>query len=477
MNYLSTLVNRSFPNNKFLKGASIIAGGTAIGQALTVVSSPLLTRMYTPEDFGVLAVFTSLLLMFLVVASLRYEVAIPLPEDDSTAANLLALAMLILFSLSILLGVTCYLGSNLFTSLTNSPHIGRYLWLLPIGLLAGSSYNALSYWTSRKKDFSTLSYTKVLQASGQVAFQVAAGFMHAGPLGLIIGLVVGRFLGVGTLWRRACLPKKAINKAALVEALTTYRHFPLYNSLSALINVSGWQVPSLIIAGSFTIIDAGFFSLTTRIMLLPSSLVGQAVAQVFYPTAAKLTDDKEAAKFIKKVATGLLLAAAPIFGSIALAGPELFGLVFGSKWCVSGTYAQILAPWLLFSFVSSPLSSFVLVKGRQRQALLFTVYETLLRLGTLIGGSYYSLSHGVTFYSVSGVIISLVYINWILRLAGSSLLDWVGNIKFFLGSFITIVMLLLLLKGFLHLSVVLIVFALVISAIGYYTSKTMKWNH
>src|SRR5690606_18487778 len=133
----------------FVRSVGVLAGGTAFAQGLMVLALPLITRLYTPEDFSVLAVYVPILAMVSVIACLRLEVAIPLPEKDIDAANLLTLALLLSVIVSLTFGAALWLNTERFIGWVGQPALAPYLWLLPIGVWCASSYAALQYWCSR----------------------------------------------------------------------------------------------------------------------------------------------------------------------------------------------------------------------------------------------------------------------------------------------------------------------------------------
>lgn len=430
--------------SRLVRDVTLLAGGTALGQGAVVLASPILTRLYTPEDFGILAVYTSILGIVTVVASLRYELAIPLAKDNETAARLLIFSLAIVLGMSLLIGVGILFVGDWIVVWSNALALRSYLWLLPVGLFGSGMYQALNYWTAREKRFTLLGYTRALRAFGQVGIQTLSGVFGRGAFGLLIGFVVGQFLGVGSLLRQIRLPKRGIHLQTWIEVAKRYKNFPLYTTWASLVNVAGTQVPPVLFARYFSVDTAGFFTLTIRILGLPASLVGQAVGQVFYPVIAERNNDPEGARvMIERVATGLFVVAFPVFAVVGLWGPELFVIAFGEAWAEAGRFAQYLAPWLCLSFVSSPLSMFALVKEKQRQAFGITLYETFLRLFAVWMGRHWdSPDWAVKFYAGVSVIISIIYIGWVLRLAGSSIMHWLVKIQSFIcGAFVLLIVL------------------------------------
>jgi len=421
------------PRGNFIRGVTVLAGGTILGQGLVVLSSPILTRLYTPNDFGVLAVYSSVLVIMVTIASLRYELAIPLPKDDESAANLLILSVLILLIAVFFSGAGVFFLSDQVGVRLLGEELKPYLWYLPLSLFGAGFYQALNYWANRNRYFSLVSYTKVIRSSGQVIIQIIGGLLKLGPVGLIAGFIVSQFLGIGSLLRGSRISVASIAAEKWLKLAIIYKNFPLFTTWASLISVIGIQIPPMLFAKYFTFDIAGFFALTMRVLGIPVMLIGQAVSQVFYPTvAAKEEDSLATRKLVEQLTTTLFILSFALFAVIALNGPFLFTYIFGDYWLNSGRYAQYLAPWFVFSFISSPLSAFVIVKGKQKQALWMTFYESIVRLGVIsIGIKYASSDLAIWLFSIAGTIISIIYIAWILKLAESSFLGWLNSIKMF----------------------------------------------
>ncbi|WP_109208072.1 oligosaccharide flippase family protein [Moorella sp. Hama-1] len=430
------------PKDQFARSVAQMVGGTALGQGVVILSSPLLTRLYTPEEFGLLAVFSSILSVALVLVSFRYEYAIPLPVEDDQAADLLSLSVLLVLGTSVLGVVAFWWLSEEISVWTRTPQLASYIWFLPIGLLGGGLYQAFNYWITRQKLFSVVSRTKVIQGFGQVLIQLIAGTLKFGATGLLTGFIVGKFLGVGALMRRSFRVTHVSSWSRIRIVAKKYRSFALYTVGAGVVNMVGMYIPNIQFARYFDLEKVGFFFLTQRILTVPMALIGQSVAQVFYPVAAQSQSDlSQSRHLIERLATVLLFISFSTFSVVSLQGPFLFASVFGPAWQDAGHYAQYLAPWYVCSFISSPLSSFVLVAGKQRSAFFMTLYESGLRLGSIwLGSRYGSPELAVLLFSASGVLISIVYIGWILNLTGTNLISWVGQLRnYFLAGMLLVV--------------------------------------
>lgn len=421
----------------FARSVLTLASGTAIAQLLLVLAVPALTRLYTPADYGALAVYSSTLTVLVVVASLRYEAAIPLPEDDQVAGSVLALTFVLLAAMAALVSVLVWLAGDAFIAAVKVPALRSYLWLIPLGFLGAGAYQALSSWAIRRRAFGRVARTKVSQSVGQVVAQIGLGVLGAGVPGLLIGDLIGRAAGGGGLALLALRerPHARVTRASLVAVAGRYRRFPLLTTWSGLFNIGSLQLPSILFAAGFGAAAAGFYALSFKMLVLPTMLVGQAVGQVFLSRAAPLAREPEQLRQLtERTALALFACGLPVFGAVALAGPQLFATVMGKEWEQAGRYAQVLAPWFVVWLVSNPLSGLLSVREWQGSALAFSGFELSLRLGALVVG----VRHGspmlaVALLSASGIVISVVSIARFLRAGHSSIGRLVGPAAGFLG--------------------------------------------
>ena len=384
---MRTRLKNLLPKSGFARNVGMLAGGTALGQGIVILASPVLTRLYTPEDFGYLAVYAALLAIIVVVGSLRYQLAIPLPETDEDAFNLLALSFIALLVVTGLISLILWGFGAEFFDLLNAGVLLPYLWLLPIGLLGAGAYQALSYWAIRKNTFRHLAVTKLTQGVGLVIAQVALGLFKLGPMGLIVGDVVGRVAGSGTLARLTFRTGlwKSLSLNRLKQNAIRYRRFPILSSGSALLNSVGLQLPSLMLLVFYGPQVAGWFSLSQRIIGIPMTLLGTSVSQVYVGKAAQLARESPSqlrSLFYKTASRLFLLAALPSL-ALMLFGPWLFALVFGSSWLQSGHYMRILAPMFLIQLSVVPLSQTLNILERQELQLLWDAGRFVLVFGTL----------------------------------------------------------------------------------------------
>lgn len=428
MRFSSSLqaLRRFIPRGRFGRSVAVLAGGTALGQIIVVLASPILTRLYGPDDFGVMAVYVSLLGIFSVVASLRYQLAIPLPREDGEAANVLTLSLAIVLLVSLSTGFVVWLFGGRIAEWVNAPALRPHLWLLPLGVGMVGTYQIFSYWAMRKRAFNQIARTKIFQGLGSVLTQLGLGFLGLGPIGLLLGQVVGQTAGTTALatlaWKRDGEDLRRVHASELRRMAIRYKRFPLFSSWSAVLNALSVQVPTLMLSLFFGSAITGLYALSYRVMSLPMQFVGHSVAQVFLPTAVEAQRSGSIATTTEAIFKSLVQIAAPTLLLFALAAPELFAIVFGQKWLEAGIYTQWLAPWMFLLFVSAPLSMLPSVMEKQVQEASFHGVLLLSRVGALsIGGLLNSERVAVGAFAGVSTLCWFIYVLWAVRLSGNKI--------------------------------------------------------
>jgi O-antigen/teichoic acid export membrane protein len=417
-------IKNILPKGKFASSVSLIAGGTVFGQLLTVFVSPVLTRLYSPSDFGILAVFSSILGIFSLLSSLRYELAIPIAKDDIEALNVLVLCLFIIPFVGLITYVILKVFGSSIAELTNTYEIQQYLWLVSIGVLGRGIYNVFNFWAVRKKAFSRIAKTKITQGLARALTQLSLGIIGIGPVGLIIGQLIGESAGSWTLAHLAIRNDKNSSKDFSLKKIfkigKRFKRFPLFSSWSAIFNTIGVLIPVPILSGLFGTTVAGHYSLGNRLLQIPMQLIGQAVSQVFFSSAAEASRKKNLPFLVEKIVIILFEFGLPIISLLGLVAPELFSIFFGQTWKQAGIYVQWQIPWLIIIFITSPLSTVPLVLEKQSQESIFQTILMVSRLVSLFFGAWYgNASFTIGFFSVISAVCWFFYLIWIIKISGS----------------------------------------------------------
>lgn len=412
--------------NSFAKNIAIIASGAAGAQIINTILSPVITRIYTPEEYGIFTVFTSLLGMIVIIGSLRYEWGIPISKNNSKAINLLVLSLLILLAFTGILTIVLIVWADDILRIIDSEIILKYIYFLPVGVLFAGLYNIFMQWALRHKDYRSISKTKINQSLVQNLLKIIFGILHLGPVGLIMGGVLGQGSGTITLaspvikeWKNVL---KVVNKKNLLEALKRYIKFPLYSAPSQLLNTAGLQLPVLLLAAMYGSATSGYYALAHTIVNIPMVLIGGAVADVFYGEAATIgrTNPKALKNLLKKLFKKLVYLGLIPLVLLILTGPELFSLVFGDHWYEAGVFSRIIS-FLVFSrFIFTPFGRVFSVFEKQSSELILDCLRLILVLGVFTFAHINNLNSYLTIglYTCSMCLIYLItfcFVNKIIN--------------------------------------------------------------
>jgi O-antigen/teichoic acid export membrane protein len=408
-------LSRALPQRSFLRSVSILAGGTALAQGLGVMMLPVITRLYTPENFSVLAVYTSVLAIAAGVACLRLDIAIPLPKSDADAANLLSVSLLICTCLSIFAGVTTFLFADQVVFLLRQPELRPYIWMVPFGIWLSSSFSAVQFWATRKKRYGSIAKTRIRQTGSSICIQLAFGLGGShGPLGLLLGQAISSGAGVLGLARLAWSEDKKllrdVSRARMRRVIATYKKFPKYSVLEAFANNGAAQLPVLLIAAVSSDSEAGYLLLAMKAMAMPLGLIGGAVSQVYLSRAPEEWRAGRLSLFTLDSIAGLAKVG---IGPLIFAGitsPILFPILFGVEWKRAGEMVAWMTPWLVLQFLSSPVSMALHITNQQRAALALQVVGLVVRLGSTALAASIFPSYTFIVYALSGLAFYLLYL-------------------------------------------------------------------
>ena len=362
--------------------------GTTIAQAIPIAISPILTRIYTPEDFGMFALFVAVVALLAVFTTGQYDLAIMLPKYEKNALHIVRLSLLINTIISSIIFLILFVFFDFFQNLLGPNSLGNLLFLIPLSVFLIGCYQTLNYWLNRKKQYKILSTNKIIQSLTNSSSSVTLGIQDFGRDGLIVSQLLAQTLIVALLLRRIKMSfiLQGFSKLKVFAVAKRYIKFPKITMIQSLFNTATMQLPVLLISSFFTLKDAGFYSLANRVIASPISIVSSSLFQVFYQS---FSAEKEKQKFYKRKfikINAILLVPFILFWFFL---EPLFGFVFGREWSVAGVYAQILLPLLYMKFLSNLFTtSTYLYYEKQMENFGLSIVITILAIVSLLVGVF-----------------------------------------------------------------------------------------
>jgi O-antigen/teichoic acid export membrane protein len=395
-------------NNIFFQNIAVVAGGNVTAKLIGIIAAPIITRFYTPEDYGIFSVFLSVVGVVGSLATLRYAVTIPIAKDEKLVDNILKLCFLITLSLSIIWFIGIALFGRFFSVQFSAEKLLPFLWLMPVVFLGKGIYEALNNWAIRTRKFRLITRTKVSQGISSAGVKIGLGVLGVTPLGLFLGHISQEAAGITSLFSKLVQLKpeflKTFSWTGIKYAAKRYKKFPLVQSWSQLLLALGAQLPVLLIGAFYGVEVVGVFGLAQNMINMPMDLIGQSVAQVYYAEISKYGKNNPekiynlSVSIIKKL---FWIGLIPV-GIIALFGPWLFSLVFGSEWHDAGLYARYFSFVILTRFISSPITNVFNVLEEQGLQLFLNIVRviTVILIFTVSHWLNFTANNAVLLYSI-----------------------------------------------------------------------------
>lgn len=406
----------------FVRSVAMVATGTAIGQALTIAVTPLLTRWFGPSAIGTQGVFNTIVVLLSTVAALGYPAALVLPREDRDAVVLVRLSIYVAAAFGALLVVLMLLCPEEILGVLGATAIADYALLVPIAVFGASLNATLLQWLIRKQAFFLSARASIVTSLGLNATKISLGLVSRSPGALIVGNTAGTFLGtlaayVG--WRRRFPGTPRVADApSMREMARRHWDFPVLRTPQNLINVISQSLPILLFASIEGATVAGYYSLALTVLAMPGNLIGNAVGSVVYPRVTKLVhDNQNVASFLVRTTGALAAASALPYVVVVVAGPLLFSVVFGANWRVAGEFARLLAPFLFLNLVNKPAVAAIAALQLHAGLLVYEVFSTLSKVLALWIGLHLVKSSqiAVALFSGSGVVAYLILIGWVIK--------------------------------------------------------------
>lgn len=421
---IKTYISKS----EFARHVLTLMSGTGLAQVIAVLASPVITRLFTPEDFGILASYTALVGIFSALICGRYEFAIVLPKKDKDAANIVYLCLGIIFCASLIILAGVLFGRHWVSLYLKTPALSYWLWLLPVSLLLVGVNQTFIYWNLRQKGFRNMAFSRISNSSSNAITSIGLGFFtNLGAGGLLVGDIFGRLasclvLIAGVLKAGIIYFVEHFSRTKIIQMAGEYRKFPVYGIWPSLLDNATLAMPVLFFTKFFDSAITGYYSLGMRVIQLPVSLIGVSISQVFHQKIASAqAATGEISYYVEQIFQKLVLVAIP-FLIVMLSAPFWFEIVFGPQWMVAGKYVMILAPGVALRFTVSPISVVFGVRNRQELAAVWKVVS-LVSTAFFLGISlpFADPEYSLYFLVINDIFIYSLYLYLIFRISSASI--------------------------------------------------------
>jgi lipopolysaccharide exporter len=403
--------------SEFAKNSVTMITGTAIAQSIPIIGSVFLARLYTPNMIGAFTSFVSLTSILSILATLKFEDAIILPKNEEDGKALFQLSVILNLFFFISLSIYIFFFKNFIVTIY--PSLDSYILLIPLAVFFVGFYQSLSNFSIRNKKFRDVSISKVSQNISTISFQILLNQFT------IIGLLFGRIIGFAiSIFHFKCLfLYKSLFKVDISRVKTAFirfKNFAFYNTPNSFLNQLSNFIPLFLLPLFFDLSYAGYYSFSTRIVLVPFGIITTSLQQVFYKEMTDRNNKGEDLElYLRYIYRRLFLLAFFPHVILFLCAPSLFTFLFGEEWRIAGLYTQYLLPWFFLVFLNSPISSIYIIKGKQKEYFFIEILLLFFRAASIWCGFFYfnNPAFSIIFYSLVGFIFNSFLIWYYIKIS------------------------------------------------------------
>ncbi|MCA1750469.1 MAG: lipopolysaccharide biosynthesis protein [Cryomorphaceae bacterium] len=413
-----------YKRSDFARNVGVMFSGNAVAMVLPFLLAPLISRIYSPEDFASFELFAKIMALVAVVGSLRLDLAILLPKGEKEAMALVRLSFNILIGISVVVGALFIIFRDSVGELLNNESLPELLYLLPLGIFSYGALNIVNQFLIRKRDFKEAAVVKIFAAGGNNVTKYGLGLFMPNPLGLSLGQIFGavfpllyvlKVKNIREMLRSLGMPVQADRKL-----IRKYRDFPLINSAHAFYNEGQQTVLIGLISAYYGEYALGLFAFSFRYLKVPLMVFGTSISQVLNERwARELNEGKSIRSSMVKIIMVLIAISIVPFGVLFFFGTPIFAFVFGDNWADAGAYAEIMAPWLFANFIVSPLTMLPILLGKQAAFFRIAIASSVITLAALAYSGVNDWQFETALWTLSllytGIMLYILF--WLLHIA------------------------------------------------------------
>ena len=395
----------------FFKNILVVMAGTGIAQVISIGLAPVISRLFTPSDFGIAGSFGAVAGIIAAGVTLEYSQAIMLPKEKDDALGLLAISFICTAAVSLATLLACLVAPATMNGIMKTAGLWPLALLVLSTLISGLNY-ACQAWAVRVKAFKVTSTSQVIRSLAGKGASIGFGVLKLGAPGLIIATILGNAVASVNLVRvlRPDLPAllTKTRRSGLAKLAGEYRDFPIYSASQNVINAVSAGLPVLLLTRFFGLPIAGAYAFAMTVLTFPMGFILSALRQVLFQKASESQHQGRslAALYVKVTATLLALVLVPT-AVILIWAPQLFAWVFGAQWVTAGELSRSLMIWMAVVFCNLPAVLFGRIIRIQRFVFFYDLGLLAARTAALVlGGLFLSAYQTVMAYALVGAVMN-----------------------------------------------------------------------
>jgi len=394
-----------FLKAEYIRNVATLMIGTVAGQALVFLLSPIVFRLFTPEEITSLEQVTMMITVLSVVVTGKYEFAIMHPREKSDAIHLVALTLLVSLGVSALLLLVSLLFNHQIAEEYGNPKLAGYLWTVPVALFFTGVFNAFNYWFSRTKEYKVAARSKLYSAVAAEPLKIGFGYLSWGTAGLMLANTLGTFIAaLQAYWVFVkSQPKELfrVSKQRMKELAVLHKDYPLFSIWGSVLNrIAQWAHVGIFTA-YFGLVGVGLMALSRRVLFAPLNVLSNSYSQVFFQRISEIEDARELRSLYYKSLFRFLLFSGAMVVLIQALPNSTTAVLFGEQWVYAIHYLKVLSFWFALNFVTSNLATITYRIQMQRAGFFLDAFHFVLVLASV----YYAHWRGMNEWQATQILV------------------------------------------------------------------------
>ena len=374
--YIKEILKKYLKDSQYKKNVLVMIIGRVVAQAIPILLTPLLTRIYSPEDFGIFGVFAAIIAIVAMISNGRYCLSIILPKKDEKAMTLFSLSTILTILTTIVFTIVLVIWGKPFFVLLNTPTLGEYIWIVILNMLFIGLYEDLYYYALRAKAFKILTTNIIIQSLVLIVSRLIFGYLGYTGYGLLLSYLLGYAVSYILMLIRLKIPVSSIIKqfswSEHKGLMKEYYKFPKYSLLADTLSMTSNMAPNILINKAFGSAVNGYYNMTDKILGSPIWLVTSSVGDVFRQEAAEQFRTKGSCfDIFKKTLKAMFLIGIVPFLLLFIFSPYLITPLLGEGWSEVGEFIRIFTVMYFVRFVVRPIYSVLYIVRKQDYNAIF----------------------------------------------------------------------------------------------------------
>lgn len=400
----------------YIKGFFMLLSGSIIAQIITFSFAPIITRLFSPEQMGVLTLILSVVNMFGTVICARYDMMIISTDKEDDVYKLIILSFFATIVLSAIISLIFFIYTNYNMELKKVLGVGSIM-LFPILIIIGIT-NILTAYNNRLKEYGLISRVNIIRVTVQGTLQVIFGLMHYGTLSLLTSYLISITMGIRSQSKKLnkhLVEFSNISLNNIVKTMIKYKNQPIYSVPAIFLNSVSYSIIPFMINSLYGTKEVGYFSISFRLLGVPLALISTNASRIYFQKASEeYNKNYNFRKTFKSTTLILLLIAFPMTLFLIIFGQYIIVNIFGQNWIGAVVFIRILSPMYGLRLIVSALSVTLIIIGKQKYDMFLQATFLLATIISFILAKYFylNLSNFILLISILYSINYLIY--WLI---------------------------------------------------------------